>query len=122
MRLFIGIIIVFLLCPTLAFAGDILVTNGIIMHTGNVLEPGITVTLKLQKPTNPSINDEYNDPRTGIVEVFNGTDWVVKNKTIDIANEIAIFRANYNNVTDVATKKCLKALGKALLKLYNESL
>jgi len=120
MRLF--IIIVFLLCPTLAFAGDILVTNGIIMHTGNVLEPGVTVTLKLQKPTNPSINDEYNDPRTGIVEVFNGTDWVVKNKTIDIANEIAIFKANLSGITDPKAKACIKALGKAILKLYKEEL
>ena len=94
----------------------------IVMETGNALEPGITVTQSIEKPTNPSINDEYNDPRTGIVEVWNGSEWCVKNLTQDLKDEIAIFKANYNNVTDVATKKCLKALGKALLKLYNESL
>ncbi len=115
------IIIVLLLSTNLAFA-DVLATGGITMSTGNVLEPGVTVTIKLQKPTNPKIGDEYNDPRTGIVEVWNGTGWVVKNKTADIANEIQIFKDNIAGVNDPEAKACLRAIGKAVLKLYKEEL
>ncbi len=91
------------------------------MNTGNVLEPGIKITESIQRPTNPSLNDEYVDPRTGIVEVWNGSAWVVKATTPEIKTEIQIFKDNIAGVTDPKAKKCLKSLAKILLKIYRES-
>ena len=115
-----GLIIVFLLSASLVNA-DVVIKGKRTIYTGNALQSGITITESEIAPENPNIGDIWRDITDGTVYIWDGS-WVVKNATPDIKDEIQVFKNNIGSVSDPATKKCLKALGKILLKLYKEEL
>ncbi len=117
MRIF--ILILFLAFTTLANA-DLVVSGKRVIFTGDALQSGKTITESEVAPTTPALNDIWRCITDGTIYTWNGSVWEVSNKTQDIKNEIAIFRANIVNVSDPAVKKCLVSLGKILLKLYKE--
>ena len=121
MKLLIGILIGFLLATTLATA-DLIVKGKKVIFTGNAIESGATITEGLEPSENPKENDLWRDISDNTVYIYDGVNWVVKNNTQDIKNEIQIFKDNIVNITDPATKKCLKSLGKIILKLYKQNL
>jgi hypothetical protein len=117
MRITIGIIIGLLFTINL-YAEDILVKGGFIMHTGNVLEPGITFTENLSEPTNPSVNDEWLNPRTGIVKFYDGAKWKVKKTDSNMIKIDKDFDTEINQITDTHTKKALQLINKKINKTY----
>ena len=120
MRLFIGIIIGFLISTAIVEA-RVFTKGGITMETGDVINPGSSVTEDDIAPTNPTTGDLFRDIIDGTIYTWNGTAWVVKRTTQDIKDEIAIFKANIAGVDDLEARKCLKSLARILLKLYKES-
>ena len=120
MRLFIGIIIGFLLSVTIVNA-ELIVKGKKVIYTGDALTTGITITESEIAPTNPKINDIWRDITDNTVYTYNGTAWVVKQTTPAIKAEIAIFKANITGVTDPKAKACLKSMARILLKIYKES-
>ena len=121
MRLVIGIIIGFLLCAGLSF-GELIVQGKKTVYMGNALESGITVTEGDTTPENPQVNDLFRDIQDGIIYTWDGTAWKIKRTTQDIKDEIQIFKNNISGVDDLEARKCLKSLGKILLKLYGEQI
>ena len=120
MRLFIGVILVLLL-PAIANA-DLIVNGSRVVYTGTVFGSGITLTESMEEPTDPITGDIWRDIDDGTIFEYDGSDWVVRNKTQDIKDEIQIFKDNIGGVNDPEAKKCLKALGKVLLKLFRETI
>ena len=120
MRLFIGIIIGLLLLTSNAYA-IIYSKGGVKIETGNVLEPGPDVIENDIAPVNPSIGTIWRDITDGTIYTWNGTTWLVRATSQDIKDEIVIFKTNIVNVQDPAVRKCLKSLGRIILKLYKES-
>ncbi len=119
MKLLIGIIMGFLFSVALVNA-ELVVKGKKVIYTGNAIESGVTITEGMDVPENPKVNDLWRNISDNIVYIYDGNAWVVKNTTADIKNEIQIFKNNINNVDDPEAQKCLKALGKILLKLYKE--
>ena len=70
------IIAILVLSFTTLASADILVKGGIKMQTGNALEPGITVYERPTEPATKNINDEWKNPRTGIISKWDGKKWV----------------------------------------------
>ena len=91
------------------------------METGNIIAPGPPVTEDDTPPINPVNGEIWRDITDGTIYIWDGA-WTVKNTTPDIKNEIQIFKANIQNVDDLEARKCLKSLGKILLKLYKEQI
>ena len=120
MRLFIGIIIGFLISTAIVEA-RVFTKGGITMETGDVINPGSSVTEDDIAPTNPTTGDLFRDITDGTIYTWNGSAWVVKNTTQDIKDEVTIFKANIAGVDDLEARKCLKSLARILLKLYKES-
>lgn len=119
MRIF--VILILLSFTTLANADLIIKGGKKVVYTGNALQSGITITESETAPVNPQVNDVWRCITDGVIYVWNGTAWVVKNTTQNIKDEIAIFKTNISNVSDLATKKCLTSLGKIILNLYHET-
>ncbi len=114
------LIIIVLLSFTTIASADLIVKGKRTIYTGDALTSGVTLTESEVAPTNPATNDIWRNITDGTIYVYNGTIWIVKNKTADIQTEIDIFKANIGNVSDVATRKCLKSLAVIILKLYKE--
>ena len=106
MRLFIGIIIGFLLATSLSFAGDVYVKGGIKMQTGNVLEPGITIYEGPKEPSVKSINDQWKNSTTGIISRYDGSKWV----EVPTAEKLAI--GVLQKAVDLLTERVNKLEGK----------
>ena len=117
MRIF--ILILFLSFTINAYA-TVYNKGGLKIETGNVLERGPDVYENEVAPTGVAIGTIWRDITKGIIFVWNGSAWVDEKLSQDIKDEIAIFRANINSISDPATKKCLKSLAVLLLKLYKE--
>ena len=120
MRLFIGIIIGFLL-STVIVEARVFTKGGIRMETGDIINPGPSVTEDDAAPVNPVNGEIWRDITDGTIYTWNGSVWTVRNKSPDIQAEIDIFKANINSVNDPNARKCLKALGRIILKLYKDT-
>lgn len=117
MRLII-VIIILLFTITNVYAKDIYVKGNIIMETGDVLTKGITITESLVEPTNPNLNDEWLNPRTGIIKIFDGIKWKVKKSDANMLKIDKDFDTEINQITDIHIKKALQLMNKKINKTY----
>jgi|SRR3990167_2190512 len=119
-KLFIGVIIGFLFSAALVRA-ELIVKGKRVIYTGDATMTRATITESIDVPVNPKTNDLWRDITDNIVYIYNGSAWVVKNATVDIRNEILIFKENIIGVDDIKAKKCLNALRRMIFKLYKEN-
>ena len=119
-KLFIGVIIGFLFSVALVRA-ELIVKGKRVIYTGDATMTRATITESIDVPVNPKTNDLWRDITDNIVYIYNGSAWVVKNATVDIRNEILIFKENIIGVDDIKAKKCLNALRRMIFKLYKEN-
>ena len=118
---FIIVFFIVLLLPTIANA-ELIISGSKTVYTGTVFGSGITLTESMEEPTEPTTGDIWRDIDDGTIYEYDGTSWEVRNKTQNIKDEIQIFKDNLSGVNDAEAKKCLRALGKVLLKLYKETI
>ena len=118
-KLFIGIIIGFLFSVALVRA-ELIVKGKRVIYTGNATMPGLTITESIDVPVNPKTNDLWRNITDNTVYIYNGSAWVVKNTTVDIKNEVWVFKNNIAAVNDIEARKCLNALKKMVFNLYQE--
>jgi len=78
------------------------------------------LTEGLTAPDDPQEGDLWRNLVNNIVYIYAAGEWVVQNTTPDIKEEIQKFRNNIGDVNDVNARRCLRALFKMILKLYNE--
>ncbi len=75
------------------------------------------------QPTAVMVGDMWEDTETGYIYKWNGSDWKMTKKTAIIDESIQDFKDSLAGVDDPEAKKCLKMLGKVLLKtVLNEDL
>ena len=119
-KLFIGVIIGFLFSVALARA-DLIVRGKRVVYTGDTITAKPTITESADTPTSPHVNDLWRNITDNTIYIYNGIAWVVKNATVDIKNEIRVFKDNIAAVDDIEARKCLNALSRMVFKLYKEN-
>lgn len=118
MKIFLILLISILPLSVLPHDEGLNITGSVITY----LTPTIILTEGPDAPDNPNVNDLWRNTDNNTLYKYDGSTWIVKNLTQDIKDEIAIFKTNLSQVSDPRAKKCLRSLGKAVLKLYQESL
>lgn len=116
MKILITILIVLLWCSL--GNCDLIVKGNRTVYTGEGFQK---LTEGPEAPVNPTENDMWRDTSDNTLYYFDDSEWVVKRTTQDIKDEIQVFKNNIAGVNDIEARRCLKALGKILLKLYKES-
>lgn len=108
-----------ILClPLSAYSEGLNITGAKVTY----ITPTTKLTESYEAPTSPSLDDLWRDVDDNVIWKWDGSNWVCKRKTQAIQDEIDIFKANIAGVNDPEVKKCLRALGKVILKIYAEDL